>query len=97
MKLAPPSRQGLGYAICDRTGAPVPAEERIKDVRGGMVRRQSADQTSGFGTRHPIDVRRVPITPDPRPIRDARPEEAEIWAEDLGTDQERERALRERP
>lgn len=96
MKLAPPSRRGKGYAVCDRTGGLVPAEERTRDVRGGMVRRQSADTTPGFGTRHPVDVRRVPITADPKPIMDARPGEPEIYAEEIGlTDQERERRLRE--
>ena len=95
MRFTKPSRGGLGYAVCDRTGFLVPAEDRIEDVRGGLVRPESADLTPGFGTRHPQDVRQVPSgEPDPAPIPNARPEPA-IMPSTTVSDAERERRLRD--
>ena len=64
---------GKGLVVCDRSGAQVPADQIVDDVRGGRVRKQDADFTPGFGTRHPQDQVDLPQTDDPRPIEHARP------------------------
>ena len=94
MRCAPPSRGGRGYAVCDRSGMLVPAEDRVFDHRAGSVRPRSADVTAGFGTMHPRDEIDLPDGPDPMPIEDARPVPV---IEPTGTihDAELERRLRE--
>lgn len=98
MRLGPPSRGGKGYAICDRSGHVVPAEQRVRDHRAGLVAARHADTTPGFGTLHPVERFRMPEGPDPRPIADPRPQRAVIEpsaADRFITDQERLAALRE--
>lgn len=73
----PRARRGHGWATCERSGETVPANERVRDVRGGLVRRKSADITPGFGTHHPADLIQAPTGPDPRPIRNPRPADLE--------------------
>jgi hypothetical protein len=74
MRFTKPPRDGKGYAVCDRSGQLTPAEDRVDDFRGGMVRPDSADRTPGFGTRHPQDAYQPSFEPDPTPIEDPRPE-----------------------
>lgn len=64
---------GKGLVVCDRSGAQVPADHIVDDVRGGRVRREDADFTPGFGTHHPQDLVDLPVMDDPRPIEHARP------------------------
>jgi hypothetical protein len=99
MKFSPPARGGKGYATCDATGFPVPAENRVQDVRQGKVETKRADAWPGFGTEHPLDKFAADIGGDPTAIDDARPVPViQPSAADLGlTDQERERRLREAP
>lgn len=94
MRFSPPSRGGLGYAQCDRSGFLVPAEDRVEDIRGGLVRPQSADITPGFGTHHPSEVYQAPEGPDPVPIQDASYPPV-IEASTTVHDIERERRLRD--
>jgi hypothetical protein len=50
------------------------ADDRVKDVRLGTVKRGEEDSTPGFGTYHPQDLKRLGPMSDPTPIPDARPQ-----------------------
>jgi|KBSMisStaDraftv2_1062788.scaffolds.fasta_scaffold2985061_2 hypothetical protein len=94
MRFTKPSRDGRGYAYCDRSGLLTEAEERVDDFRGGTVRPESADLTPGFGTRHPSDVYQPSFDADPEPIDNPRPEPGVMPSWTL-SDAERERKLRD--
>ena len=90
-------RCGRGARIDDASGFLRPAHDVVRDVRQGLVSRDTADLTPGFGTMHPQDARRPPSTDDPRSIRDARPDDntMALSARDLGyTDAEVRAAVR---
>jgi hypothetical protein len=67
-------RKGKGWRQCQRSGQLTWAEDVIEDVRGGAVRKASADLTPGFGTHHPSDVIQLGALGDPTDIPDARPD-----------------------
>ena len=64
---------GRGFAIDDATGRPVRAQDRMRDVRQGIVDKRRADLTPGFGTHHPRDKIKLGSLNDPTPIPHARP------------------------
>jgi hypothetical protein len=94
MRFTKPSRDGRGWAVCDRSGMLTEPESRVDDYRGGAVRPESADRSPGFGTRHPQDVYQPDFGTDPTPIDDPRPEPAVMPSWQL-SDAERERKLRD--
>jgi len=89
-------RDGRGARIDDASGFLRPADDAIKDVRQGLVSRDHADLTPGFGTHHPQDRKMLPPKSDPKPIRNARPDTpGAVSAADLGyTDAEVRAAVR---
>lgn len=90
-------KDGRGARICDASGFLRASDDRVRDRRQGIVSRDHADITPGFGTFHPQDVRRTPLTSDPAPIRDARPDDTGLAmsARDMGySDAEVEASIR---
>ena len=63
---------GRGIAIDEASGQPVRAQDRARDHRQGMVHKDRADYTKGFGTLHPQDVRDLGMMDDPSPVPEAR-------------------------
>ena len=64
---------GKGFAYCDASGLPVRAQDRIKDVRQGVVDKDNADWSGPkFGTYHPADLYDVGKLDDPSDIYEAR-------------------------
>lgn len=92
-----PGRQGRGNRECAASGKIVPAEDYVEDVRQGLVAKEYADITPGFGTWHPQDVRGGEAYDDPTPIENARPmDKLGLSKNDLSiSDQECELAVRE--
>ena len=93
--LGPPRFRGL--AEDDASGFVRHADKVIRDVRQGMVGKDKADLTPGFGTRHPQDVVQLGVLDDPRPARygDHVPDD-EKSKQDLGiSDQEILASIRE--
>lgn len=88
---------GRGIKECQATGFLRPVGEQVSDYRQGLVAREFADLTPGFGTRHPQDVKQLGQTADPHPIKNARPKDMKnLSKQDLGySDQEIEASIRE--
>jgi hypothetical protein len=88
--------KGKGYVQCQRSGFLRPADEVMRDVRGGIVARDFADITPGFGTRHPRDVFAPEVGGDPTPTHITTGVDLPLTKEQLGiSDQEVEAAIRE--
>lgn len=83
-----------GWAEDDASGFTVYADERVFDHRQGMVRKDLADTTPGFGTYHPQDVKSLGNLDDPNPIPNAKPL-TEPDFERCYSDAELQRATRE--
>lgn len=91
-------KDGRGARIDDASGFLRPAADVVRDRRQGLVAREHADLTPGFGTFHPQDVRRPPPATDPEPIRMARtdPNPNFLGPKELGyTDAEVREAIRQ--
>ncbi len=88
-------RNGKGARIDDASGFLRPADDVVEDVRQGLVSRDFADITPGFGTYHPQDLKRLGRLDDPSPIDRARPAQQEITAREMGySDADVERSIR---
>jgi len=70
-----PKPRGRGLKECEATGFLRPIGHQVKDVRQGLVAREFADLTPGFGTNHPQDRVVLGTLSDPSPIQAARPED----------------------
>lgn len=88
---------GRGYKQCQASGFLRSSGELREDVRQGLVARDLADTTPGFGTWHPQDRKQLGLLNDPTPIPNARPpREPELSKQDLLiSDQEVEASIRE--
>jgi hypothetical protein len=98
MRCYPPRgpRKGLGARIDDASGFLRAADDVVEDVRQGLVSKEKADITPGFGTYHPQDVKQLTDLTDPTPIDMPRPDTpGAISARDLGySDAEVEASIR---
>jgi hypothetical protein len=90
-------KDGRGYKQCQASGFLRNTGELADDVRQGLVAREFADFTPGFGTWHPQDRVQLGVLNDPTPITNARPQqEPELSKQDLLiSDQEIEASIRE--
>ena len=88
---------GKGWRECAASGFVREADDVVEDVRQGLVAREFADITPGFGTYHPQDVRQDGPYDDPSPIELAQPiSRYPISKADLNiSDAEVERSVRE--
>lgn len=88
---------GKGIKTCDASGFVRTTGRQIKDIRQGLVSKEFADVTPGFGTRHPQDNVRLGVLDDPYPIRNARPKDDQnLSKQDLAiSDQEIAASIRE--
>ena len=66
--------KGKGYKQCQASGFLRKTGKQIDDVRQGLVAKEFADVTPGFGTNHPQDKVQLGQLSDPSPIGDARPQ-----------------------
>jgi hypothetical protein len=89
--------KGKGIKECEATGFLRPIGQQVSDVRQGLVAKEFADITRGFGTRHPQDVVKLGVLDDPSPIDNARPKnDQNLSKQDLAmSDQEIEASIRE--
>jgi hypothetical protein len=90
-------RTGRGYKQCQASGFLRPTGQLTDDVRQGLVAKEFADITPGFGTWHPQDKLQLGVLDDPTPIPNARPQQTpELSKQDLlMSDQEIEASIRE--
>lgn len=88
---------GKGVAECSASGFVRRVGDMQDDIRQGHVAKDFADNTPGFGTRHPQDVVQLGALGDPTPIRDAHPlDKQNLSKQDLCiSDQEIEASIRE--
>jgi hypothetical protein len=70
-----PKPKGIGIRQCEASGFMRTLGKEVKDVRQGLVAREFADITPGFGTKHPQDVVQLGEMNDPKPVPEARPED----------------------
>jgi hypothetical protein len=70
-----PKPKGLGIRACEASGFLRPLGKEVNDIRQGLVSREFADITPGFGTKHPQDVVQLGEMNDTKPVPDARPED----------------------
>lgn len=86
--------KGKGYVQCQRSGFLRHPDEMMRDVRGGMVAKEFADVTPGFGTRHPRDVFAPDVGGDPAPTHITTGIDMPLTKEQLGiSDYEIERSI----
>jgi hypothetical protein len=70
---------GRGFATSDASGFPIRAQDRVRDVRQGIVSKSEADWSGPrFGTNHPMDFFDPGDLDDPTPIPFATPSQTAV-------------------
>lgn len=77
---------GRGFSICDASGQPVRAQDRMRDVRQGVADRRRADWSGPrFGTHHPLDLYSPGPFDDPQSVYEGRGQNTDAeMAQDSG-------------
>lgn len=88
---------GKGVVECQASGFLRKASDMVHDVRQGLVAKEFADITPGFGTYHPQDLKVLGAMDDPKAVPNARPDDQNNYSkQDLGiSDREIEASIRE--